>query len=308
MPELSDTATHEEITSFVDAIVQERGGEEKSDAAKIAEERDELAVAEVDSGQEEDTAETGEESSESRDWIDDKLKAEVAAYGIDEEELSEFTSREEVGRALRLFDKRALESGRKSLADEGTPKRDPEGRFAKKEVEHEVQSKDGSYEVKLDKDVYDEEIISEFTRLRDHYESRVAALEARFIEADTRAEEERFDSLVDSLGHANLFGKSGKESAKELERRKDLFVAAKAMQIGLQELGRPTDLDEALVNRVSRMVFAEELAKKDLKARTQKVFKQSNSRLGGGATRAHDSVEPLRDEMRRLYKELEEAG
>lgn len=317
--ELTAESTHDEITQAVDQIVEDRKGgdtpEDKSDSQKIVEERDETSVAETDSGSE-STADKGEETGDSdadqaQDWLDDGLKTEIAAYGIDEKELADFTSREEVERALRFFDRSALEAGRKAMAesDKETGKaRNEQGRFAKKEPEKEGEPKEGQYEITLDKDTYDEDLVGEFTQMRDHYESRIAALEARFAESDGRAEEQRFDSLVDSLGHTDLFGKSGKEKAEELQRREDLFVAVKAQQIGLQQLGRPTDLDGSLVNRVARMVFAEDLGKKDLKTRTRKISKQSNNRMGGSATKAHDFTEPLKDEMRRLYKELDEAG
>ncbi len=314
--ELTSESTHEDITNFVDQIVEDRKGEqaeEKGDSQRIAEERDKPVgdtSAETDSGSE-DTADKGEEAGAQGEWLDDDLKAEIAAYGVDEKELADFTSREEVERALRFFDRSALEAGRKAMAEgdkDSGKARDEQGRFVKNEPETEAKEGKPGYEITLNKDIYDEELVGEFTRMRDHYESRVAALEARFAEAESKGEEQRFDGLVDSLSHADLFGKSGKENAKELQRRQDLFVAVKAQQIGLQQLGRGVDLDESLVNRVARMVFAEELGKKDLKARTRKVSKQSDSRMGGSATKAHDSVEPLRDEFRRLYKELEAAG
>ena len=320
MPELTAESTHDEITQVVDQIVEDRkGAEDKSDAQKIAEERDEsITSAETNSGDEitsEDTADKGEETGDpegpAQDWLDDDLKAEIAAYGIDEKELADFTSREEVERALRFFDRNALEAGRKAMAEsekETGGARNEQGRFTKKEPEKEEEPKEGQYEITLDKDAYDEDLVGEFTKLRDHYESRLGALEERFTEADAKAEEQRFDSLVDSLDHADLFGKSGKEKGKELQRREDLFVAVKAQQIGLQQLGRSVDLDKSLVNRVARMVFAEELGKKDLIARTRKISKQSDGRMGGSATKAHESAEPLKDEMRRLYKELDGAG
>ncbi|MHC4766917.1 MAG: hypothetical protein ACYTF2_17645, partial [Planctomycetota bacterium] len=197
-------------------------------------------------------------------------------------------------------------AGRKAMADEKA--RDEQGRFAKKEPEESEEPKEGRYEIGLDKDVYDEELVGELTRMRDHYESRLDALETRDAERDAQAEEQRFDGLVDTLGHADLFGKSGKETKKEHQRREDLFVAVKAQQIGLEQLGRPTGLDASLINRVARMVFAEELGKKDLKARTRKISKQADKRQGGGATRPSDPPETRREEARRLYKELEERG
>jgi hypothetical protein len=100
---------------------------------------------------------------------------------------------------------------------------------------------------------------------------------------------------------------SARTASHPVERREDLLVAVKAQQIGLQQLGRPTELNELLVNRVARMVFAGELGKKDLKQRTRKISKQSNGRQGGGATRPQDPREDPRDHFDRLYRELERA-
>lgn len=324
--ELTETSSHDEIQSFVDEITEARAGDPPKTDAEIANGhadnfKTEDTTAAPDKGDETAAATKaeGEEKAEGRDWFDDDLKAEVAAYGVDENELADFTSREEVQRALRFFDKSALEAGRKAMAEsEATPKdptRDEKGRFVPKgETETKPEGKPdgkGGYEIKLDKNVYDEPIVEEFTRLRDHYESRleklqsfVETIEARFQEADAKAEEQQFDSLVDSLGHADLFGKTNHENAKQLERRKDLHVQVKAMMNGLASLGRPTEMSDALINRVAKMVFSEEFSKKDLKSRTSKIQKQSNGRMGGGATRPTEPSESARDEAERLYREL----
>jgi hypothetical protein len=322
--ELADTATHDEIQETVDQIIEDRkGDEEKTDSQKVAEQRDKPVTerpAETDSGSETaseagektgdsegqvDTAESDsvESDSDSVEWLDDDLKAEVAAYGIGEDELADFSNREELDRALRFFDRSAQEAGRKALAEgDKSQDRDGQGRFAKKESESQEEKEEPKegYEINLDKDAFDEELVGEFSRMRDY-------IDGRFAELDAAAEEQRFDSLVDSVGHADLFGKAGKENDKQLQRRQDLFVAVKAQRIGLQALGRDVDLDESLVSRVARMVFAEELGKKDLKARTKKISKQSNGRVGGAAAKSPEEPESIREEMRRLHKELEDA-
>lgn len=297
--DITSESTHEEIQSAVDSIIEDR----KGDGALIAEERDKPVgdlSAEDNAGEEPDSASQGEDTGK-ESWLDDDLKAEIAAYGISEEELADFTSREELERAMRLFDKTALEAGRKAQ-----PKRDETGKFQKAD-EEEVEKPTSAYEIKLDRDLYDEDLVNELTSMRDHYETRVAALERRQAENDAKAEVQLFDGIVDGLGHADLFGTSGKESPKQLERRQALYDAAKAQVIGMKVMGRDVSLDQSLVQRVARMAFAEDFSKKDLKAATRKISKQSNGRMGGGATRPSEPAESFRDEMRRLYKELEGA-
>lgn len=330
--ELADNATHEEIEAFATEAAREieearRGevGDDKSDSHRIAEGNDqpttERTTAETGSGSN-DTAggkAAGEASQAAgqAEWLDDTLRAEIAAYGIDEKELEGFSSREEFDRALRLLERGALDAGRKAMvegeeAKTTTQERDSAGRFLPKgEGEEEAPkpaTKEGQYSVDLDPELYDDGLIAEFGKLRDHYESRLGALEARLADADAREEEVRFDAAVDALGHSELFGKTGSESPEELERRENLLVATKAQQIGLRQMGRKVGEYPSLVGRVARMVFAEELGKQDLKARTRKVFDQANGRMGGSGARATGPGETLEEEYERIYREMEAGG
>jgi len=342
--ELTAESGKDDVAAYVEEVVNEVAAERtgdtgkpsKSDAQIVSEQATakrsqesskpagKTTTAETNSGDDDtvgaEAKGQGDEAGElAPSWMDDGLKADVAAYGFKPEEFSDFTSREELERALRLFDKSALEAGRKAMAEGGGDQKAPEveettgrargedGKFLPKEGK----SEEGRYEIGLpgedDPDGFDNRLVGELEKIRDHYDSRLKALESHFQAASVKAEEDRFDNIVDSLGHADLFGKTGNESPQELQRRQDLIVAVKAQQIGLERLGRKTELDASLVNRVARMVFAEDLAKKDLKQRTRKISRQSNGRLGGGATRPQDPREDPRAEADRLYRELERA-
>lgn len=310
-PETSSDEIRAYAEQVAEEIAQERAGEpeKKSDAQIVNEQSEPLqSTAENKTGNK--TALEGEETGESEviEWLTDEVKAEASAYGLSESEIADFTSREELDRALRLFDKTALEAGRKAMATQSEEvARNEKGQFVKKEEPKAAESKDskeGQYQVSLSPDLYDEEIINEFSRMRDHYESRLSVLEKHFMEASAAAEEQQFDSLVDSLGHADLFGTTGKESEKELERRRDLNVAVKAQMIGLQKLGRPAKMSQQLIARVANMVYGEELAKKRLKQQTAKISKQSQLRQGGSPTKPLPPSDDPREEADRLYREL----
>ena len=343
--EINESSSTEDIAAYAEQVASEveaeRAGdttEPKSDAQITsehtnnehkeppAEDKPGSEAAEVDTDEGDDTTMVDDQSDDDsgeQSWIDDDVKAEVAAYGIEEADLADFANREELDKFVRFLDKRALAAGREALAeaegdsDTQDPVRNEKGQFTSKGEENKEpptppEPRDGQYEVKLDKEVYDEDVVEEFTRMRDHYESRLSDLESRiadsqayYEEATAQALEQRFDSAVDALNMPKLFGSTGKESKQELERRQDLMVQAKAHQLGLKQLtGRVVDLDE-LVARVAPMAFAEEFDKQKLKTRTRKISKQSNSRQGGGATRPSDPREDPRDAADRLYKELE---
>jgi|688.fasta_scaffold04177_34 hypothetical protein len=321
LAEVTQETTSDEIAAYADAVAQEveseRQGDTKSDAEIINDVASIETSAEKNASSE--SAKASSQSEESGDepsypeWVDDDVKTEVAAYGISESDLSDFASREELDRALRLLDKTALEVGRKATVEGDSDKsRNDKGQFVKKEEpkpssSEESSPKSGRYEISLSKDIYDDEIVNEFTRMRDHYESRLEQLESHFMQVSASEEERQFDSYVDSLGHSDLFGKTGSESEKELERRRDLHVAVKAQLIGLERLGRPSELNDKLISRVANMVFADELSKKRLKQQTQKISRQSQLRQGGSPTKPLPPRDNARDEADRLYRELERA-
>lgn len=319
--EATAETTSTEINEFVDQLVKDverdrKGEPEPKSDAQITNEQADIdqpgSKSPAEKNSSGDTATLGEETGDEleADWLTDDVKAEAAAYGINEAELSEFTSREEFSKALRLFDKAALDAGRKAMAA-SEPARNEKGQFAKKEEPKAEQDKakanapkEGSYKVSLNPDLYDEEIIGELSRMAAHYESRLELLESHFSQVQASEEERRFDNFVDSLGHSDLFGVTGKESEKELERRRDLNVAVKAQMIGLAQMGRPAEMSQQLISRVANMVFGEELGKKLLKQRTKSISRQSNGRMGGSPTKPLPPSEDPRDQFDRMYKEM----
>lgn len=326
LAEATQDTSADEIKAYADAVAQEveseRQGETKTDAQIVNDVASIETSAENNASSESaEVEDQGEESSDkpsSPKWMNDDVKAEVAAYGISESDLSDFANREELNRALRLLDKTALEAGRKATVEsESLKTRDDKGQFVKKEEakpssSEEITPKSGRYELSIDKDEYDDGLVNELTRMRDHYEAsrehtelRLAQLESYFEQVSALEKERQFDSYVDALGHADLFGKTGSESEQELTRRKDLRVASKAQLIGLERLGRPAEENSKLIERVANMVFADELSKKRLKQQTQKISRQSNGRLGGSPTKPLSARDDPRDEADKLYKELE---
>ena len=328
--EATPDTTSEDIKEFVEQLAQEvqqdrKGEPEKKSDAQITSEQagipqpgNKPKETPAEDKSSSDTAiDDGEDTGaveEVQEWMTDDVKAEAAAYGIDESELADFASREELDRALRLFDKTALEAGRKALAEseEKGASRNEKGQFVKKEEPKaeppkEQAPREGRYEVQLDPLVYDEGIVDELTRMRDHYESRLEVLESHFAEAAVVAKERHFDNLVDSLGHADLFGTTDKETPEEKQRREDLFVEVETYLLGRKALGRPTELNAAIINRFARSLFAEKLSKKELKQRTSKISKQSQLRQGGSPTKPIPPRDDPRDEADRLYRELERA-
>lgn len=339
--QITEASTTEEIAAFVDELHAEKTAEKappekKSDAAIVNEHAatvpDETPVAPkgkakkakapkgdetaadpvADAGKKGKGETAAKAEPDDRSWLDDGLRKQIAGYGIDEAELTDFDSREDVERALRLIDKRALAAGQKALADGDAkePTRDDKGRFTTETTKEPEAAKAAepaakpSYEIKLSKEKYEDDIVDELTGMRDHYEARLAALEAKTQEAEAQAQEDRFDVAVDGLEMPTLFGNTGSESTEELKRREDLLLQCRALQHGLQQLtGKSPDI-ESLVLSQAKAAFAEEFDKQTIKSRTIRIAKQSDKRQGGGATRPTDAPESGREWAARRFREL----
>jgi len=321
--EATPSTTSAEINEFVDQLVKDvekdRQGEpeRKSDAQITSEQGDidqpgsskEELPAVKNSGR--DTANLGEEAgnaTEGQEWLTDEVIAEAAAYGISEDDLADFANRDELNRAFRILDKTALNAGVKSVEDgQGTP-RNEKGQFTKKEEPAEKPSEKTStgnrYELPENfGDLYDETIVNAITGMRDHFESRLMALEEHYTQVAREAETHQFDSEVDKLSMPKLFGKTGEETAEELERRQSVMAQAKLLQAGHKLYGREMPIS-LLVKQAARAIFAAEFEKQLLKDKTKRVSRQSNGRLGGSPTKPLPPSENPRDHFDRLYKEL----
>jgi len=339
IPDLKDDATNEDIMKAVDKIVEseeklykDRDEEDgKKDTEKTPAGDDDDSAERDDSASKKDGEEgDGEEGEAGQDWLDDDLRAEAAAMGIPDDQLSEYANREELDRAMRLLGTYTLAAGKGAKDDgKGDDKRGQQddrprgsdGRFhakdhAKddaKDDDSKAAGKPGDYEVKLDKDFYDDGLVEELNRLNDHYKSRLQKIEARYArleEADRlrerKIEEERFDAAVDGLNHPDLFGESGKETKAQLKNRMLLLDDCRVFAAGRRSMGMDADVgDKALVSRMSKMTFSDQLYKQQRQELTRKVSKQSAMRTGSGSQKTSESKgKTIEEEMQELWNEM----
>lgn len=307
--ELNEESTHEDIEAAVEALVEQDVAErdpekkpkpeDKSDAERHRDFDEDTGTEEVTGSQ--DTVEEDKEA----DWLTNDLRDEAAALGIDEKELAEFTSREELERSFRILN-RAMDADRKAV----TKERSKESEKPEKPTEDSEAEASSDGKSVLSRDVYEDELVDAFEaqgKQIAHLTEQLTALQQRLADADAVAEEERFDRSVDSLQFATLFGKTGEESETEMKRRSDLLEHVRIEQEVYAKRGINVDYD-TLVERVARMHFPDEFEKKTIKNHTRRISRQSDKRQGGGATRPTDPTEDPREVAARLYRELEGAG
>ncbi len=343
--EIKDDATRDDVDAMVKEYMQERadltgekaGKEDTSKETRVGDDdsaNDDAAAEQKDAGGE-DSGDDKDSGSQKKSWLTDDIRAELPRW-ISDEDLAEFSSRDELDRALGLMDRAALKAGRDAGTKGGEDdqqagakaqrgqERGQDGKFVKQKKAEDTTGDDASeaFEIDLDLSEFDDglqdKIKGALTSLRDHYEGRMKALDDRFaaIESDMQAREmaareAQFDAIVDSIGHADLFGKSGEETDKQLEARRTLFAELEIYLAGLETLGRKGQMDKATVTRVCRMAFADHISKQEQKNLTKRFMKQSNMRMGVGAERPAEQEfkGPLtrHPDVLRAYKELREA-
>lgn len=247
---------------------------------------------------EQDT-EVEEDGGDDEDWVaslSEEQKELADSLGLSEEQLRELSGPEELERHVKLFDQhlyrnakeRADTTGTEAETEtEKTPARAPDGKFVSRD------QTTGEYKPSLSTDDYDEGIVTEFGKLSQYVEQlveqRVAKLESLLEHTQAQAAEsqrQQVESLIDSLGYDDLFGKvDGTRNAKQMQQRQKLVDAAIVLREGMRSLGQETAWTPTLMKRALNLEFAEQLAARQQKQRAEKTKQRSRQKLGNSGQR-----------------------
>ena len=170
---------------------------------------------------------------------------------------------------------------------EEQPARDASGRFVPREEK---------FELKLDPNLVDPEIISGFNALQGHYESRIARLEAALEEAapvirrswaeTQQIKVQQFDTALEKLGEsfAELFGNDPTDEldpqSAHFQNRDKIFIAANELAEEYQARGKRVPRFAELVRRAAYSEFGDKLkqqARAEVKAELERRQEESTS-------------------------------
>jgi hypothetical protein len=284
---LSTGTSAEDLDAFITSAMKEIAD---NDTPLADETPDEDADDDADGNEDADDDDADEAGDEDREWLTDDLKSELAALGIGEDKLAEVESREELDRIMSFVDAAVLEAGRKSLGERDpktgkfTPSKDKEKGGDEPEGESDGDEDETEYKVSLNPKIYDDEIIEEFGKFRDHItklvDRRLAALETAESERAAQAEQAQFDAEIDKLGFDDIFGKTGKETEKQLANRKKVWDELEVYAAGLASKKRQLPKLDQLVVRVAFATFSDTITKEQQRQLISKARKQDARRLG----------------------------
>lgn len=249
-----------------------------------------------------------ESDDDDAEWLDDAVREYATARGITDEELSEFATREEFDRALRIADRRAYEDGKAALKQ---AERKDEPPRAEREEERKAPPKQPSdpladiAKIKLGEE-FDEELAKRFNQFVDASAATIGDLRARLEQFEQQGRRQAADDIrrqaaesIHALGFSELFGKSGEKPTKEqsanLEKAIDAhFVHAQ----GLLSRGQFVAPTPEFLRAAVHLAFGDQLTKLEQKRITEKLRKQSARRTGGSAAKPLPKEPPANESQR----------
>jgi hypothetical protein len=235
------------------------------------------------------------------DWVE-QLSPEhqelATMLGLDADQLRELSGPEELERHAKLFDQVLYRSAKEGVPEpEGTDTQQPpaesesprgkDGRFLP------TKSETTGYEPSLSTDEYDEGLIQEFAKLSDtlsrRFDARVAELESQLAESRQQAvesQQQQLQTLVDTLGHDDLFGKTdGTRTKSQLANRDKLLTAAQVLRSGARSLGQEVAWTPTLLKRALQLEFSEQLTAQRQQQWAKGIQQQGKKKLGHSGKR-----------------------
>jgi hypothetical protein len=239
------------------------------------------------------------------DWVTglaEDMRELVNSLGLTDDQIREFSGPEEIERHANLLDKQLMRLGETKRPGESQEaaleaqepaqkqlekveravkqERDEQGRFVSAE----------KYIPLVTADDFDEGLAGEFQRIAEHFNERVAKLESLLQqneERSRRSEVQQHDTLIDTLGHEDLFGTVEKpRSTEQQENRVKLLRALKILRNGMESVGQSVSVTPTLLKRALNQEFADQLSTKQRQSLTKKIQDQSKRKLGGGRGRS----------------------
>jgi hypothetical protein len=263
-------------------------------------------------GAEETTRTKGKEKEVDAPTFSDELLARAEKLGLSKEEVADFGTEEAANKALTLFEKKSTATGTQTeqKPDSDANKNAATAAFKK-------------YEVKLDPNVFDPEIIETVNGINEHYSKQFEAMEGQLNEARQSLNrqqalqfEQQFDGWIKELGdgYKDVLGDGrGAEMDKKSEQfgnRVKVLDEMETIAAGFVKTGKQVPPYGELFEKALASVFKDkqkEIARKEISGKLGKrqIIARPSQRRGGNvdpeaAARSyvksfledHDTAEP----------------
>ena len=299
--------TAEEREADVDALVKEAREPESdtepepdtADAANESPDAGDETPADDDAVEEGEAHDSDEPSDEGKvedepeaKWLDGDVRSLAATMGLTDEDLQDFSSREELDRVLKILDRNVIATGKAALGEEQAPALAPAPALAKAPAPEPAPETDGVLG-DLSKFKLGEEFDADVAKPVNDFVEAVAeqirgvteGLAGLLQQQEQVAADNVYRLAVESLhalGHKDLFGESGKPPTQaqtaNIEKAIDAHLVHAAV---LFARDRPAPPTPEFLRAAVRMEFGDQIIKNEQRQHTEKLRKQSARRTGG---------------------------
>jgi len=219
--------------------------------------------------------------------------------GLTDEDLQEFSSREEFDRVLKILDRNVIAAGKVALEEEKAPAPEtpvvppPDTPPATDDVFGDLSK------FKLG-DEFAEDVAKPINDFMEAVASRMRGVTKDMAGILQQQEQAAVDSVyqqavasLHTLGHKDLFGEPGKpptqSQAANIEKAIDAHLVHAAV---LSARNRPAPPTPEFLRAAVRMEFGDQISKNEQRQRTERLKKQSAKRTGGLPSRTIAGSKP----------------
>lgn len=252
-----------------------------------------------------------EDEVRASDWLTPEVSEQASAYGLTPDDLSEFGSRDELDRALRIIDRKAFAAGKSGAAPEPA-----KPLAATPATEGATQQATNDALAQLEAFSLDDQLgADDAPKIRDAVKAITAELKemrqfrGQLQQRDAQSAFSRiktdFAASVDSLGHTELFGKPGERTKEQAANMEKVFADGHLPHArGLLAQGRQVAPNAAFAKAAVNLLFGDQLIDQAKQQQLTRLKKQSAKRTGGGSAKTL----PLPSNATPLERNLREAS
>lgn len=268
-------------------------GDEKN-AAKEKKDSKEGSAEEEDTSGEEEAKSSEEPKAKPPAQFDREDLLEAGKLGLTAAELEKFSDSASLHAALDILKAKSGDNGAEEAATGD----------AASEVER--------YDLKLDPEAYDPEVIQALDGMNKYYAEKLAKVESELNGYKIQATEARFDTMINELGKewSDIFGKGTVDKldpkGEQFKNRLELYDEMAALGEGHKALGKRLTETE-LFKRALRSKFGENAEKIIRKEISQTLEKRKGQMfLSNGAGKPKESGDPIQRATAAVAEKLEQ--
>ena len=171
---------------------------------------------------------------------------------------------------------------------------------------------DGSFQIDLDGDVYDPDLVKQLKSMHEHYDRKITELNAVIQSQGNEAYGAKVDRMFEGSGMDKFFGKGQtsdlSENSQEYANRTKVQEELLSLTRGYEATGRQTPDFPELFQKAVRAAIGEEMSSEARREFTEKVEARHKNRISRPTNRASKSKGSVQQAVRNVSRLMRDKG